>query len=130
MWELEKNRMIEFDHKTHAVCEVGTTATTTVWDVVCKDIGSDDNHRLNYQMQAKGSDGRYYEDLLTIDRSEITKTLDDLSQHCKDVVARYEYRDVKRRSLIKEALQEAFHFWAKEVLEETDPEQFFMHSIG
>ena len=94
--------LLEFTHKTHAVCEVGTTAKSTVWEVVCRDIGSDDAHRLNYQMQAKGSDGRYYEDLLTIDR----------------------------RSLIKEALQEAFHFWAKEVLEETDPEQFFMHSIG
>ena len=122
--------LLEFTHKTHAVCEVGTTAKSTVWEVVCRDIGSDDDHRLNYQMQAKGSDGRYYEDLLTIDRSEITKTLNELLQPLGHSLLRYEYRDVKRRSLIKEALQEAFHFWAKEVLEETDPEQFFMNATN
>jgi hypothetical protein len=122
--------MIEFTHQTHAVCEVGTTAKTTVWEVVCRDIGSDDDHRLNYQMQAKGDDGRYYEDLLTIDRSEITRTLNELLQPLGHALLRYQYREVKRPALIKEALQEAFHFWAKEVLEETDPEQFFMHSIG
>tara|TARA_R100000655_G_scaffold589_3_gene2384 strand:- start:118 stop:486 length:369 start_codon:yes stop_codon:yes gene_type:complete len=122
--------MIEFTHKTHAVCEVGTTATTTVWEVVCEHIGNDDDHRLNYQMQAKGSDGRYYEDLLTIDRSEITKIANDLSQHCTDVVVRIGYRDAFRRSLIKEALQGAFAMWCKNNLEETDPEQFFMNVVG
>ena len=81
-------------------------------------------------MQAKGSDGRYYEDLLTIDGSEITKIVDGLSQHCNDVVVRIGYRDALKRNLIKEALQEAFVMWCKNNLEETDPEQFFMHSIG
>jgi hypothetical protein len=122
--------MIEFTHQTHAVCEVGTTAKTTVWEVVCRDIGSDDDHRLNYQMQAKGDDGRYYEDLLTIDRSEITRTLNELLQPLGHALLRYQYREVKRPELIKEALQEAFHFWAKEVLEETDPEQFFMNATN
>lgn len=126
----------KFTHTTHAVCEMGTTAKKTDWEVYAYNNdnsffnrSTDPANELVYTMEAIGSDGRVYQDLLFIDKKPIyleAHRLADLAPKGLGVIHRLEYIEAKINGGKREALEKAFAVWCKNNLEETDPEQFFM----
>ena len=131
------HNVYSFTHATHAVCEVGTTTTKTDWEVYAYNNdnsffnrSTDPANELVYTMEAIGSDGRVYQDLLFIDKKPIYKEAHRLGQYVDGVIHRLEYIEAKINSGKREALQEAFAIWCKNNLEEKDPEQFFMNATN
>ena len=89
----------KFTVSTDAVCPMGTTARKITWDVTITKSHMEHMERWEYQFNALSSEGLYVEDVLVLSREPS-----------------------------QEHLQNEMQYWiSQNLMEEPDPEQYFMH---